>query len=80
MSEHPGQVYQKPTQSWATLFSSVRYLHTAGTWRPCFGFCALTIVAAGPSSTSQASSPLKSCSSCYPLLTGANLCCYLFFL
>lgn len=24
MSEHPGQVYQKPPQSWATLPSGVR--------------------------------------------------------
>lgn len=80
MSEHPGQVYQKPTRSCATLSSGVQYLHTAGTWRPCFGLCALTIAAAGPSSTSQVSSPLKSYNSCYPLLTGANLDCYLFFL
>lgn len=78
MSEHPGQVYQKPPQSWATLPSGMRYLRTAGTWRSCLGFCALTSVAAGPSSTSQAS--MRSYSSCYPLLTGANLGRYLFFL
>lgn len=26
MSEHPGQIYQKPPQSWATFPSGVRYL------------------------------------------------------
>lgn len=55
MSEHPGQIYQKPPQSWATLPSGVRYLRTAGIWTPC-GFCVLTILAADPSSTFQATS------------------------
>lgn len=49
MSEHPGQVDQKPPQSWATLPSGVRYLHTAGTWGFCFVFCSLTLLAAEPS-------------------------------
>lgn len=56
MSEHPGQVYQKPPKSWATLPSGMRYFCMAEIWRPCFGFCALTILAVDPSSTFQVTS------------------------